>query len=555
MKRFFVFARLFIACLLMSDCFLPPVSLVHACLVRCDHRLLGSRVAPVTQLTSGVDCPLVCSCSGPRLQDYKITIIRDNGFLEKLLNMSRIFSIVGDSNVRRHMNPTNCRDRAPMTSAQVLPCSKVEVFRQSLSSVRRESNVCLIACVSNFLADSRDTSSSVSQRVAQPLNEFFRLLLEACRASPDRRFLVCPPMYRKTPLWFRDGMPEILNCFSSAYAKNAVLVSNLSAMPSFPTPSFESDGIHLNPYSGLEYVLHLFDRAETILSCIDSSVAEVQTTMVEASRNLADQVVALQQDHRRLCSAFEVKAAVDAELACFRANERNEDSILISGLPRLQSGLSTKEWQDRARQSVEAVLQVVAGAPVRVVVVHNATGRGPNAITSYTCQLESVEKSREVRQKFGRFFSGGRDSRPNEIRDVSISNVVTRETRIRIAIMKLLGKRYSDSNPGSRVQIIGYQPRPMLRLIPPVDASDKRAKNFNFIEAVQKLSTTLIDSELAELATRAANQFSGKLRELFVIISDDMVSRSRKRGRDGRQDEEPPSQRRFGEDSEAAVDN
>ena len=474
--------------------------------------------------------------------------------------MSRIFSIVGDSNVRRHMNPTNCRDRAPMTNAQVLPCTKIKVFRQSLNSVRRESNVCLVACLSNFLADSTDVSSSVSQRVSQPLNEFFRLLLEACHAMPDRCFLVCPPMYRRTPLWYRDGMPEILNCFSAAYAKNAVLVANLSAMPSFPTPAFETDGVHLNPYSGLEYVLHLFDRADTILSCVDASVSEVQTTVTEDSRRLADQVVALQQDHRRLCSAFEIKTAVDAELACFRANERNEDSILISGIARLQTGLSTKEWQDRARQSVEAVLQVVAGAPVRVVVVHNATGRGQNAITSYTCQLESVEKSREVRRLFGRYFSGGRDSRPTEISNISISNVVTRETRVRIAIMKLLGKRYSDANPGSRVQIIGYQPRPMLRILPPSDASDKRAKNFNFIEAVQKLSATLIDSELAEVATRASNQFPGKLRELFVLVSDDMVSRagSRKRGRDGRDgrpDDEPPRQRRFGEISEADTEN
>ena len=118
--------------------------------------------------------------------------------------------------------------------------------------------------------------------------------------------------------------------------------------------------------------------------------------------------------------------------------------------------------------------------------------------------------------------------------------------------MKLLGKRYSDSNPGSKVQIIGYQPRPMLRLIPPADASDKRAKSFTFIEAVQKLSSTLIDSELAEVASRASSQFPGKLRELFVIISDDMVSKftSRKRGRQDRREEpedEPPSQRRFGE--------
>jgi len=250
-----------------------------------------------------------------------------------------------------------------------------------------------------------------------------------------------------------------------------------------------------------------------------------------------------------------LKTAIDSELACFRTNERNEDSILISGIKKLPSGLSGKEWQDQARRSVEAVLRIILKAPVQVLVVHNATGRGANSIQSFSCQLESVEKSREVQKVFGRYFTGGKDSRPKELSDISISNVVTKETRVRIAIMKLLGKKYHDSNPGSKVQVVGYQPRPLLRLTPPQDASDRRTKTFTFVDAVQKLSKTLIDSELSEVAAKASAQFSGRLRELFVIISDDMVprfkrdtrapkdTRSKKRGPE-RSEDEPPSQRR-----------
>ena len=381
--------------------------------------------------------------------------------------MSSLISLIGDSNVRRHMNPTNCRDRPPMLSAQVVPCTKLEIFRQSLQSVRAEASVCIIACVSNFLTDSNVQSSSISQRVEQPLKDFFGAIVDVSRSTPDRRYLVCPPMYRKSPLWYRDGMPEILQRFSSIFAESAVVVPNLSAMPSFATPSFESDGIHLTPYSGLEYVLHLFDRAEMIMKSLTAPVEESHLIVSESTRSLADQVVALQQDHRRLCSAFEVKAAIDAELACFRTNERNEDSILISGLRRLPSGLSTKEWQEQARRSVEDAIRLITSDPVRVLVVHNATGRGSNALTTYTCQLESAERSREIRQLFGRFFSGGKDSRPLGLQGVSISNVVTKETRVRIAIMKLLGKKYYEANPGSRYQVVGYQPRPLLRLTPP----------------------------------------------------------------------------------------
>jgi len=461
--------------------------------------------------------------------------------------MSRIFSIVGDSNVKRHMNPTNCRDRPKMSSSQVLPCTKSFGFRQALLSVRPESNVCIIACVSNFISDSTEVSSSASQKAEPVVKDFFDGVVEACRASPGRHHLICPPMYRKCPLWYRDGLPEILSLFSRYYAMNATLIQNLSAMPSFPNPGFESDGIHLTPYSGLEYVLHLFDRAEMILSNLSLSSEARVPVVDESTRLLSDQMVALQQDHQRLCSAFELKAAIDSELACFRMNERNEDSLMISGVEKLPRGLSGKEWQDQARTVAEKLLRLVMNSPVRVLVVHNATGRGIKAVQTFTCQLESAERSREIRRTFGRFFTGGKDSRPRELSGVSLSNVVTRETRVRIAIMKVLGKKYLDSNPGSRVQVIGYEPRPLLRLVPPQDASDRRPKSFNFIEAVQKLSKTLVDSELSEIASRAASQFPGRLRELFVIISDDMVSRvpkAPKRVLEASAEDEPPSQRR-----------
>jgi hypothetical protein len=111
--------------------------------------------------------------------------------------------------------------------------------------------------------------------------------------------------------------------------------------------------------------------------------------------------------------------------------------------------------------------------------------------------------------------------------------------------MKILGKKYKDSNPGSRVQVIGYEPRPVLRLVPPAEASDKRPKTFSFIEAVTKLSTTLIDEDLKGLASKVSGSFPGRLRELFVVLDDDLVPRSKvrppKRGPEGAPDDEPPS--------------
>jgi len=103
------------------------------------------------------------------------------------------------------------------------------------------------------------------------ISKFFELLKEACSGHPDRRYLICPPMYRMRPIWYRDGLPDILTIFSTSFAKTAVTVKNLHALPGFPTPSFEADGVHLSAYCGLEFVLHLFDSAKIVLDNLTST--------------------------------------------------------------------------------------------------------------------------------------------------------------------------------------------------------------------------------------------------------------------------------------------
>ena len=79
-----------------------------------------------------------------------------------------------------------------------------------------------------------------------------------------------------------------------------------------------------------------------------------------------------------------------------------------------------------------------------------------------------------IRKKFGSFFLEGKDARPKELRPINIKNRVTPNTQTRISIMKLLAARYRDSNPGSKVKMIGYEPRPMLKITPAASASDRR---------------------------------------------------------------------------------
>jgi hypothetical protein len=356
-------------------------------------------------------------------------------------------------------------------------------------------------------------------------------------------------MYRLYPIWLRDSLPEVLTEFSSSFAKAAVQVTNLHAMPGFPTPTFESDGVHLTPFAGSKFVLHLFARSKMILDNLSARVEDRTSTVSEEARAYGDRLIAVEQDHRRLVEAFNLKTAIDSELACFRSNERNEDSFIISGAGRIREGLTGRQWQEAAQREVQRLLSLFISSPVSIIVVHNVTGRGPGSVPTFSVRLKKVEDARMIRAKFGAFFSRGTDSRPAELKDINIKNVLTKDTRIRISIMKLLGKRYKDTNPGSSFQVIGFEPRPLLKITPPQDASDRRIKSFTFIEAVQKLPVSFSQDDWKSLYKQVGGKYHGKLKSIFVVLDDDKVkefsSRGGKRGRSPSRDSEaPPSQRR-----------
>ena len=313
---------------------------------------------------------------------------------------SRWFSVIGDSNVHRHFSMVNARACPQVSSSQLLSCGRLQVLAESLSSIRPETTVCIVSCLTNFLT-AAEGASSVSLRVEPILVKFRDLLLGAI--TENRVFLVCPPMYRSSPLWYREGLAEILKKFSEVLSG----YEHLHLMPSFSTPQFEDDGVHLNPYSGLEFVLHLFDSAGNLLDSLSNSLETHAAITSESTRRLEDRMMAIEQDHLRLNRSFEYKTAIDAEIADYHENIRLEDSFVIQGLPRINGiDLAPREWQVRARRDVLTAIKKLLGKELPIVFVSNATGRGKDAIVRYVVKMASVQASAEVRDKFGFFFQG-----------------------------------------------------------------------------------------------------------------------------------------------------
>ena len=98
--------------------------------------------------------------------------------------------------------------------------------------------------------------------------------------------------------------------------------ANLFILPSFPSPTLESDGVHLSPYSGFEYVISLFDSAEEVFKASKRSTPAALSHQSESIRSLEDRVVVIEQDHQRLSRSVEAKAAINSESSDFAENQR-----------------------------------------------------------------------------------------------------------------------------------------------------------------------------------------------------------------------------------------
>ena len=439
------------------------------------------------------------------------------------MSVTRCFTILGDSNVKRHLNPMNCRDRPLMSGCQQVPCGRLSLLAEALKEIRPESDVCLLSCVTNFITGSEDAGSSISFRIDPVLREFVEALNSVSATQPDRIFLVSPPMYRRVPLWYRDSLPEVLTKFAEIMKLRG---PGIHLMPSFATPDFERDGIHLTAYSGLEFVLHLFDSASSVLASLTATAPEAISSTAESTRALEDRMVALEQDHRRLNKYVELKTAEDSEVLEFQDNVRSEICFMIAGLKK-QPDLPPKEWQTIVLQEVRDVLKVLLGREPPIVFVSNATSRRKDAINTYCVQMLHVADSKEIRDAFGAFFVGFVDRRPPALKHISIRNKVTAGTNVRVNIMKLLGERYKASNPGSKFQVITYEPRPILKIYPAQDAEDRRVKVFSYIQAIRTLPTNFSDEEADTVIKKVSPKLLGSLRPMFEVISDDMVKKTK----------------------------
>ena len=178
---------------------------------------------------------------------------------------AQLYTVIGDSNVRRNMTAMNVASREAMSTAKVIDCLAITTLAQALRDVSVDTTVLLIQCLTSFLVVCEDTGS-IFGSIDPTLGEFKAMVCDFAASHQALQVLVAPPMYRPSPTWYRRHLPAVANQFSKILSINKP--KNLHLLASSVVQDVGPDGVHLTPVAGLHYLLHLFDDAHRVLTSL-----------------------------------------------------------------------------------------------------------------------------------------------------------------------------------------------------------------------------------------------------------------------------------------------
>ena len=98
--------------------------------------------------------------------------------------MSPLFSIIGDSNIRRNMTGLNIASRSSMKSAQIIDCVSLATIEKSFQEVRAEAEVLILAAITGFLLE-EGFNGTIFSTIDPVLATFATKLLGFCAARPN----------------------------------------------------------------------------------------------------------------------------------------------------------------------------------------------------------------------------------------------------------------------------------------------------------------------------------------------------------------------------------
>jgi hypothetical protein len=142
----------------------------------------------------------------------------------------------------------------------------------------------------------------------------------------------------------------------------------------------------------------------------------------------------------------------------------------------------------------------------------------------YDVEMMSMSDSQSIRDAYGLFFRKKSGKKmPNILKGISISNVTTFSTRVRVRLLKEVCRKHQLANPTVSCFVTAYLPRPELKI------RDRKGPltSLSYTKTVQKMSHHLSYEFLRDLTIFArTNLPEEEISERFLVLHPDLLSAS-----------------------------
>jgi hypothetical protein len=139
----------------------------------------------------------------------------------------------------------------------------------------------------------------------------------------------------------------------------------------------------------------------------------------------------------------------------------------------------------------------------------------------YDVEMYFASDSQSIRDAYGLFFRRRSGRRlPDGLKGLTVSNVTTFSTRVRVRLLKEVCQRHQAANPTLSCFVTGYLPRPELKIC------DRKGPllSYSYTKTVKKLSHHLSLEFLQELYKFArTNLPEEEVAERFLILTSDLL--------------------------------
>jgi len=360
--------------------------------------------------------------------------------------------------------------------------------------------------------------------------------------------------------WFAEKVPVFNDWLQTEVSR--MDLGTLLVLPPFDVESsmLELDGIHLKPASGLQFVNHLGSGIQARLSVsmddtmvnqdilmTSDSDEEVQAVTdgeddrlgailkivksnskrLVAIRPLKDALTRLDERSLALESQVRLRRERDnfvfariKEESDFELNRTRENRVVISGLDRASSGVSTH--QEKKAHYSKVVSDLVTKACPDLEPKPSVTDVYVSLLRNQASpSIEAVFDSVAGALAFRKAASTLGKAKSPEFASLYFSNSITQATRVRIEIMRAIAKKLTTETENAYVQ--GFISRPVLRYLslnPEEPLCAGTGRNYSFVDSVSRFGDLLMDPDLVQAYKRAGSTFQGSMEKYFVVLHE-----------------------------------